>query len=107
MSAPRDGLLTVAEVAGRLGRSTEQVRRYLREGHLRGQRLGGQWFIEVASLDAFQGTIRQRTGFLESIAPAHPERNDPLGAVIGIGHGGGSDIAAGKDAYRRPPARRA
>ncbi|MEJ7761892.1 MAG: helix-turn-helix domain-containing protein [Thermomicrobiales bacterium] len=107
MSAPREGLLTVAEVATRLGRSTEQVRRYLRESHLRGQRLGGQWFVEVASLDAFQGTIRQRTGFLESIAPADPEHNDPLAAVIGIGHGGGSDIAAGKDAYRRAFERRA
>lgn len=28
-----------------MGRSTEQVRRYLREGKLEGQRIGGQWFI--------------------------------------------------------------
>jgi excisionase family DNA binding protein len=45
-----DGMITVAEAAKRLGRSLEQVRRYLREGKLRGQRIGGQWFVEEASL---------------------------------------------------------
>lgn len=44
------GLLTVAETAKRLNRSTEQVRRYLREGKLKGQRIGSQWFIEEAAL---------------------------------------------------------
>jgi excisionase family DNA binding protein len=46
-----DGMITVAEAARRLGRSLEQVRRYLREGKLKGQRIGGQWFVEEASLD--------------------------------------------------------
>jgi excisionase family DNA binding protein len=45
-----DGMITVAEAAHRLGRSLEQVRRYLREGKLKGQRIGGQWFVEEASL---------------------------------------------------------
>jgi excisionase family DNA binding protein len=45
-----DGMITVAEAARRLGRSLEQVRRYLREGKLKGQRVGGQWFVEDASL---------------------------------------------------------
>ena len=45
-----DGMITVAEAAQRLGRSLEQVRRYLREGKLKGQRIGGQWFVEEASL---------------------------------------------------------
>jgi excisionase family DNA binding protein len=45
-----DGLLTVAEAAKRLNRSTEQVRRYLREGKLKGQRVGNQWFIEEGAL---------------------------------------------------------
>jgi excisionase family DNA binding protein len=45
-----DGMITVAEAARRLGRSLEQVRRYLREGKLKGQRVGGQWFVEEASL---------------------------------------------------------
>ena len=43
-------MVTVAEAARRLGRSIEQVRRYLREGKLKGQRIGGQWFVEEASL---------------------------------------------------------
>jgi len=47
---PLDGKITVAEAARRLGRSLEQVRRYLREGKLKGQRIGGQWFVEEASL---------------------------------------------------------
>lgn len=40
-----EGMVTVQEAAQRLGRSLEQVRRYLREGRLPGQRIGGQWFI--------------------------------------------------------------
>ena len=47
---PLEGMITVAEAAQRLGRSLEQVRRYLREGKLKGQRIGGQWFVEEASL---------------------------------------------------------
>jgi len=39
-------LITVAEAARRLGRSIEQVRRYLREGKLPGRRIGQQWFID-------------------------------------------------------------
>jgi len=46
-----EGMITVAEAARRLGRSLEQVRRYLREGKLRGQRIGGQWFVEETSLE--------------------------------------------------------
>jgi excisionase family DNA binding protein len=45
-----EGLLTVTEAAKRLNRSTEQVRRYLREGKLKGQRIGNQWFVEQAAL---------------------------------------------------------
>jgi excisionase family DNA binding protein len=47
-----DGLLTVHEAAKRLNRSTEQVRRYLREGKLKGQRIGNQWFVEESTLSA-------------------------------------------------------
>ncbi|MDP6108348.1 MAG: helix-turn-helix domain-containing protein [Candidatus Brocadiia bacterium] len=39
------GYVTVQEAAQKLERSTEQVRRYLREGKLDGRRIGGQWFI--------------------------------------------------------------
>ena len=44
------GHITVNEAARRMGRSTEQVRRYLREGRLPGKRLGGQWFIRETAL---------------------------------------------------------
>jgi excisionase family DNA binding protein len=58
-----DGMITVAEAAKRLGRSLEQVRRYLREGKLKGQRIGGQWFVEEDSLPMLyqpsQGTARR------------------------------------------------
>lgn len=45
MSGEMEGYITVPEAAERLSRSTEQVRRYLREGKLAGQRIGNQWFI--------------------------------------------------------------
>src|SRR4051794_7085009 len=47
------GLVAVPEAAKMLNRSTEQVRRYLREGRLQGRRIGGQWFIERAAVDHF------------------------------------------------------
>lgn len=40
-----EGYITVPEAAQRMSRSTEQVRRYLREGKLAGRRIGNQWFI--------------------------------------------------------------
>jgi excisionase family DNA binding protein len=92
-------LVTVAEAARRLERSTEQVRRYLREERLSGRRIGGQWFIDAAALEAFSQQMREERGFLEKVKPA--TEVDPLAAVIGIGRGGGSNIAEGKDAYRR------
>ena len=93
------GLVTVGAAAAKLARSTEQVRRYLREGRLHGRRIGGQWFIEQSALDSFHDGLREQTGFLQNIRPA--SELDPLSNVIGIGHGGGSSIAEGKEAYRR------
>ncbi|HEY7270364.1 MAG TPA: helix-turn-helix domain-containing protein [Dehalococcoidia bacterium] len=46
-----EGMLTVAEAARRLHRSEEQVRRNLRSGKLRGQRIGNQWFVEDGQSD--------------------------------------------------------
>lgn len=51
MDDNNDRLLTVPEVAKRLGRSIEQVRRYLREGKLPGRRIGQQWFVEASALE--------------------------------------------------------
>jgi len=98
-SYPDASLVSVADAARALDRSTEQVRRYLREGRLSGRRIGGQWFIEAAALRGFHGTLREQQSFLDRVAPSN--ERDPLVAVIGIGRGGGSNIAEGKDAYRR------
>lgn len=92
-------LLSVADAARSLNRSTEQVRRYLREGRLSGRRLGGQWFIEAAALRGFHGTLREQQHQLDRIRPAN--ERDPLEAIIAIGRSGGNKIAEGKDAYRR------
>lgn len=92
-------LLTVADAARLLGRSTEQVRRYLREGRLAGRRIGGQWFIEREALQEFSKSLREERSFLDRLrATRHP---DPLGEVLGIAQGGGSNLAEGKEAYRR------
>jgi hypothetical protein len=92
-------LLTVTDAAIRLDRSTEQVRRYLREGRLTGRRIGGQWFIEQSALAAFGKSLREEPTFLDRIPLA--ASSNPLGKIIGIGAGGGSDLSDGKDAYRR------
>ena len=47
--------LTLKEVARELGRSIEQVRRYVREGKFPAQKLGMQWFVSRRALEAFQG----------------------------------------------------
>ena len=92
-------LLSVADAARRLDRSTEQVRRYLREGRLTGRRIGGQSFIERPVLDAFFTTLHEQQSFVHKLRPA--SEIHPLDAVIGIGRGPGTNIAQGKNAYRR------
>lgn len=94
-------LVSVADAAKRLERSTEQVRRYLREGRLQGRRVGGQWFIDGNALILFRNVLREQQHFLDRVKPADEGSHDPLGAVIGIGRGGGSNVSEGKDAYRR------
>jgi excisionase family DNA binding protein len=46
MAIDTSGMITVAEAARRLHLSQEQVRRNLRDGKLRGQRVGNQWFVD-------------------------------------------------------------
>ena len=92
-------LLTVADVAVLLDRSTEQVRRYLREGRLKGRRMGGQWFIDRDALRTFSRLMNAETGFLARIPLAM--ESDPLGKIIALGSGGGTNLSYGKDAYRR------
>lgn len=92
-------LLSVAEAAQRLNRSTEQVRRYLREKRLRGHRIGGQWFIEAKALTEFSARPAGDRGFMARLT-SQADR-DPLAATIAMVNGGGSNIAEGKDEYRR------
>lgn len=91
-------LLSVAETARRLHRSTEQVRRYLREQRLPGQRIGGQWFISASAIDAFTTRPQSQTGLLATLRQSADD--DPLGATIGVGVSTNGDIARGKDHYR-------
>lgn len=98
-------LLSVGDAAKRLERSTEQVRRYLREGRLQGQRIGGQWFIERATLDHFAAATRTQQNFVQRLGKASAIH--PLNDVIGIGKGAGSNIGDGKLAYRLATRRRA
>lgn len=92
-------LLTVAQAAQALDRSTEQVRRYLRENRLTGQRMGGQWFIDRADLQAFSDATREKRTFLTGLGAARTLR--PLDSVIGITQGTGSEISHGKREFLR------
>lgn len=92
-----DGL-SVAETARLLNRSTEQVRRYLREGRLAGRRMGGQWFIDHAAVEAFTSSNKKEDRFTRDLRSA--ARTKPLDSVIGIGAGPGSDIVNGLSSYR-------
>jgi len=97
-------LLTVAQAARLLNRSTEQVRRYLRENRLPGQRLGGQWFIERQALQQFQDAVSKKQTFIDRIGPARTLR--PLDSIIGMVESGGVDISKGKRAFLRAAAGR-
>jgi hypothetical protein len=92
------GLLTVADTAHLLQRSTEQVRRYLREGALAGRRVGGQWFIARADAQEFLTRRRESSEFAKRLLSSD---RDPLGAVIAIGRSRGGNIAAGRNGYLR------
>ena len=96
MTEQVDSLITVGDTAKLLGRSTEQVRRYLREGELLGRRLGGQWFIDRVDAEAFMLRRRDGSDFERRLTSSDV---DPLRDVIGIGGSGGADIAAGRATY--------
>lgn len=97
-------LLTVGQAANVLERSTEQVRRYLREGRLTGQRMGGQWFIHRQDLQKFTDVTREKSGFLARVGAARTIR--PLDAVIGMVDGPGTDISRGKREFLKAAAKR-
>lgn len=96
--------LSVAETARLLNRSTEQVRRYLREGRLAGRRMGGQWFIDPKAVEEFSSGNKKEDRFTRDLRSA--ARTKPLDAVISIGAGPGSDIVNGLSSYRADSLRR-
>ncbi len=51
--------LKLNQVAQELGKSLEQVRRYVREGKLPARKLGMQWFVTRRDLDAFKTPDRK------------------------------------------------
>ena len=52
--------LTVNEIADKLQRNPELVRRWLRSGQLKGERIGWSWTITPAELERFKHSQPQR-----------------------------------------------
>ena len=59
-TAVRDGYLTVAEVAERLGVTTNLVSRYCKAGRIEATRVAGVWIIYPEAVDHFQTQPRLR-----------------------------------------------
>ena len=103
------GFITNAREEGAL--ATEAERKRIAENLASAIRQFGRRFdakrgdqVEVANLRLAETPViplGEPQGFLEKIRPAEDGAHDPLGSVIGIGRGGGSNVAEGKDAYRR------
>jgi len=58
----RAQFLSVPEAAKHLGVIEETVRRHVRSGKLRAERLGHQWFIHVDDLGTFSEQYNPHTG---------------------------------------------
>lgn len=48
--ATEDSLIDVQEAARRLHRTPAQVRRYLRQGRLKGRRINNRWFLDESEI---------------------------------------------------------
>lgn len=76
---PGDEEYTVAEAATYLGRSIEQVRRYLRDGALVGYRTGQQWFVPAIAVATFKAdrvetpTMKERKAALKELQALRAE----------------------------------
>lgn len=62
MLATSVGKVTVEDAAKRLGRNPELVRRWLREGRLRGEAFGHVWAIDERELARFAKSAPDRRG---------------------------------------------
>jgi excisionase family DNA binding protein len=67
-----DDLMTVAEVAKKLHVSQQTVKRYIRNGILRGVQLQGLWRVQPVALDEF---VRSRTTQVQE--PENPIQTEP------------------------------
>jgi hypothetical protein len=95
MAEELEGYITVPQAAQKIQRSTEQVRRYLREGKLEGRRLGGQWYIKESAVAYL---VR---GQQETTAETHPSVEEEEQLPMGIDRKVVFDrIKARKDAIR-------
>jgi len=59
-----DRLLTLEEVASRLGVSHSTVKRLIKRGHLTGFRVGRNLRVSTSSLDSYTSTKRSYVSFL-------------------------------------------
>jgi excisionase family DNA binding protein len=76
--------LTVQDAATYLGRSTEQVRRYLREGVLDGYRVGQQWFIPREAVEEkMEERTERRREELSALAERVNKRREALKSRFG------------------------
>ena len=53
--------LTVPEVARKLALSEETIRRQVRSGQLKAEKIGNQWFIHEENLSGFTRTRRSQS----------------------------------------------
>ncbi len=84
MTASIEGTITVPEAARRLNRSIEQVRRYLREGKLKGRRIGNQWFVEERSLTRLVGEPLISKDLLDEMRALREEIHARIGHDIDV-----------------------
>jgi len=67
-------VLTVPEAARRVGRNPETVRRWIREGRLRSQRVGTQYLVDEESLH----TLAVAPGLIPSVLDDRTVTGEPM-----------------------------
>lgn len=73
------GFMAAAEVARRIGRTTQSVYALIESGQVQGVRVGRSWYADVKSLAAYLGPDAARMfGFQQ--APVKPAGTDGNGA---------------------------
>jgi len=100
VTPPSDGAVTLYEAAERLGVHYMTVYRYVRTGRLAGRKVGVEWRVDVADLDAFARAVA------ESAEPsASGESAQPIGTA-GAGSQDSDDLAPRRSRRRVDHSRR-